>query len=195
VTGVAGLTLGGGIGWLMRRHGLTCDNLVAADVVTAEGELVRAGEDGEAELLWGLRGGGGNFGIVVSFEFRLHEVGPDVAAGVVFYSAEQAREVLGGYADFAATAPDDVTTIVSLRRVPDLPASQRRFVAGRSSASQPATAGRRWRERGFSSRCATSARRCSMRSTSSRSSPSRRSSTPPCRPAGATTGVRSTSDP
>ena len=122
VTGVAGLTLGGGIGWLMRRHGLTCDNLVAAEVVTAEGAVVRASESENADLLWGLRGGGGNFGIVTSFEFRLHEVGPEVAAGVVFYPAEQAREVLEAYAEYANGAPDDVTTIVSLRRLPALPA-------------------------------------------------------------------------
>ena len=122
VTGMAGLTLGGGIGWLMRRYGLTCDSLMAADVVTADGELVRASETENPDLLWGLRGGGGNFGIVTSFEFRLAETGPDVASGVVFYPADRAREVLAAYAEFAASAPDEVTTIVSLRRAPRLAA-------------------------------------------------------------------------
>lgn len=118
VTGVAGLALGGGIGWLMRAYGLTCDNLIAADVVTAAGELVRADARTNSDLLWGLRGGGGNFGIVTSFEFALHEVGPQVAAGVIFYRAEQAREVLSAYAAFSSRASDAVTTIVSLRRAP-----------------------------------------------------------------------------
>jgi FAD/FMN-containing dehydrogenase len=122
VTGVAGLTLGGGIGWLMRRHGLTCDNLVAAEVVSAEGALVRASDDENPELLWGLRGGGGNFGIVTSFEFRLHEVGPQVASGVVFYAAEDAQRVLSAYAEWTSAAPQEATTIVSLRRLPPFPA-------------------------------------------------------------------------
>lgn len=120
-TGVAGLTLGGGIGWLMRRFGLTCDNLLAAEVVTANGETVRASEDENPDLLWGLRGGGGNFGIVTSFEFRCHPVGPTVLAGPVLWAAEDAAELLPFYREFAHAAPDDITTISLIRRAPAAP--------------------------------------------------------------------------
>jgi FAD/FMN-containing dehydrogenase len=120
-TGIAGLTLGGGIGWLMRRCGATVDNLLAADVVTADGEIVRASEDENGELLWGLRGGGGNFGVVTSFEYRLHEVGPTVLAGPIYWALEDAPEVLRFYRDFIAEAPDELTTIVNLRHAPPTP--------------------------------------------------------------------------
>ena len=120
-TGIAGLTLGGGIGWLMRRHGATVDNLLAADVVTVDGELVRASEDENADLLWGLRGGGGNFGIVTSFEYDLHEVGPTVLGGPLYFALEDAPEVLRFYRDFIADAPDELTTILNLRMAPPLP--------------------------------------------------------------------------
>src|SRR5581483_4887658 len=96
-TGVAGYTLGGGIGWLMRKHGLACDNLVGADVVTADGRLIHVSESENAELLWGLRGGGGNFGIVTRFEFALHPVGPMVYAGPIFYSADADAELLRAF--------------------------------------------------------------------------------------------------
>ena len=120
-TGVSGLTLGGGLGWLMRRYGLTCDNLLSADVVTADGELVRASAEENADLFWGLRGGGGNFGIVTSFEYRLHPVGPTVLAGVILHPAAKAREVLEFYRDYIASAPDELMTIVVLRMAPPAP--------------------------------------------------------------------------
>lgn len=117
-TGVAGLTLGGGIGWLMRKYGLTCDNLLAADVVTADGEVVGASDQENPDLLWGLRGGGGNFGVVASFEFRCHPVGPTVLAGPVMWPAEDAPELLSFYRDFARSEPEDLTTISFLRFAP-----------------------------------------------------------------------------
>jgi FAD/FMN-containing dehydrogenase len=120
-TGVAGLTLGGGIGWLMRRHGLTCDNLLAVELVTADGRLVRVDGRTHPELFWGVRGGGGNFGVVTAFRFRLHRVGPQVLAGPVLYPAEQAGQVLRGYRSWAADAPDEVSTVVNLRLAPPLP--------------------------------------------------------------------------
>jgi hypothetical protein len=118
-TGVAGLTLGGGIGWLMRKHGLTCDNLRAADLVTAGGELVQASEAENPDLFWGLRGGGGNFGIVTSFEYQLHPVGP-VLAGRIVYPMAKARDLLRFHREYAPTVPDELTIIVSLRICPPL---------------------------------------------------------------------------
>ncbi len=113
-TGVAGFTLGGGIGWTMRKFGLACDNLAAADVVTADGRLVRASETENADLLWGLRGGGGNFGIVTQFEFDLHPLGPVIYAGPIFYPAEDAFDLLRVFRDWAADAPDEITAVVNL---------------------------------------------------------------------------------
>jgi FAD/FMN-containing dehydrogenase len=120
-TGIAGLTLGGGIGWLMRKYGATVDNLLSVDLVTADGELVTASEDVNPDLFWGVRGGGGNFGIVTSFEFRVHEVGPTVVAGPVFHRLEDAPEVLRFYREFAAAAPDELTTIFELSVAPPAP--------------------------------------------------------------------------
>jgi len=120
-TGVAGFTLGGGIGWLMRKHGLACDNLVGADVVTADGRLVHASETENADLLWGLRGGGGNFGIVTQFEYSLHEVGPLVYAGPIFYAADADADLLRLFREWAPDASDDVTALVSLTTAPPLP--------------------------------------------------------------------------
>ena len=120
-TGIAGLTLGGGIGWLMRRYGATVDNLRAADVVTADGERVHASEDENADLLWGLRGGGGNFGVVTLFEYQLHRVGAAMIAGPVFYPIEEAATVLRRYREVVADAPEALTTILNLRLAPPLP--------------------------------------------------------------------------
>lgn len=120
-TGVAGLTLGGGIGWLMRKHGLTIDNLLAAAVVTADGERLQASEDENADLFWALRGGGGNFGVVTSFEFRLHAVGPTVLAGPILWDGTDAEEILRFYRDFVSDAPDELGTIVKFTTAPPLP--------------------------------------------------------------------------
>lgn len=120
-TGLAGLTVGGGIGWQMRKHGLTIDHLVAADVVTAEGHLLRASAEENADLFWAIRGGGGNFGIVTAFEFDLVELGPPVLGGLILYPAERAREVLRAYRDWATAAPEEVTTILPLRLAPPFP--------------------------------------------------------------------------
>jgi FAD/FMN-containing dehydrogenase len=117
-TGVSGFTLGGGIGWLQRRCGLACDNLLSADVVTADGSLVHVSAEREPELLWGLRGGGGNFGVVTSFEFRLHEVGPLITAGLVVYPYERAAEVLRGWRSAVVTLPDEAATTVVIRKAP-----------------------------------------------------------------------------
>jgi FAD/FMN-containing dehydrogenase len=120
-TGIAGFTLGGGIGWLVRRSGLTCDNLVGADIVTADGQYLHTSEDEHPDLLWALRGGGGNFGVVTSFEFRAHEVGPTVFSGLVFYRGEDAAQVLQGFGEAAANAPDELSLAINLTTAPPLP--------------------------------------------------------------------------
>ncbi len=120
-TGVAGLTLGGGFGWLSRKFGLAADNLVSADVVTAEGELVQASAAENSDLFWALRGGGGNFGVVSSFEFGLHPVGPMVLSGLIVHPFARAKELLAGYRQVASKAPDELTVWVVLRQAPPLP--------------------------------------------------------------------------
>jgi FAD/FMN-containing dehydrogenase len=120
-TGIAGFTLGGGIGWLVRRCGLTCDNLVGADIVTADGQYLHVSEDEHPDLLWALRGGGGNFGVVTSFELLMHEVGPTVFAGLVFYSGAEAGQVLRGFRAAAAKAPDELSMAVNLTTAPPAP--------------------------------------------------------------------------
>jgi FAD/FMN-containing dehydrogenase len=112
-TGVAGLTVGGGVGWLTRRYGLTADNLIAADVVTASGETVRASDTENAELFWGIRGGGGNFGIVSTFTYRAHPLGPGVFAGNLVYRHENWPRALLAYEEWTRDLPDELTSIVS----------------------------------------------------------------------------------
>ena len=109
-TGIAGLTLGGGLGWLSSKHGLTVDNLISADVVLADGRVVTASASQHADLFWGLRGGSGNFGVVTSFEYRLHIVGPMIVGGMVAYPLGKAKEVLRFYREFNEAAPDELTT-------------------------------------------------------------------------------------
>jgi FAD/FMN-containing dehydrogenase len=120
-TGLAGLTLGGGIGWLMRKYGLTIDQLISVDLVTASGELVKASASENADLFWGVRGGGGNFGIVTEFEFRLNPLGPMVLAGPIFWPMEDSPQVLRFYRDWITDVPDELTTIVVHRKAPPLP--------------------------------------------------------------------------
>ena len=126
-TGVAGLTLGSGSGWLERLCGTTCDALISAEVVTADGRVVRAGDDENAELFWGLKGGGGNFGVVTDFEFRLHPVGPIVYAGMIVHPRAAAPDLLRFYRDFMAQAPDEVCGGLALLTAPP----------GTSSPSRP----------------------------------------------------------
>ncbi|MDA8413723.1 MAG: FAD-binding oxidoreductase [Desulfobacteraceae bacterium] len=120
-TGIAGLTLGGGFGWLSRKYGLTVDNLESAEVVTAAGEVVRASASEHPDLFWALRGGGGNFGVVTRFEFRLHPVGPDVLSGLIVYPISEAKAVLQQYREFIAAAPEALAVWPVLRLAPPLP--------------------------------------------------------------------------
>ncbi len=120
-TGIAGLTLGGGFGWLSRKHGMTVDNLLSARVVPADGSVVVASESENSDLFWGLRGGGGNFGVVTSFEFQAHAVGPEILSGLIVHSFSDATEVLRAYRDFAKDAPDELTVWTVLRKAPPLP--------------------------------------------------------------------------
>jgi FAD/FMN-containing dehydrogenase len=120
-TGVAGLTLNGGLGYLRSKYGFSCDNLVSADVVTADGRIVTASAADDADLFWAIRGGGGNFGVVTSFEFRAHPVGPDVAAAIVFYPVSSAKSVLSKWRELAPRLPDEVSTGAVLWTMPTTP--------------------------------------------------------------------------
>ena len=120
-TGIAGLTLGGGFGWLSRKYGMTIDNLESVQMVTAAGERLRASEAENADLFWALRGGGGNFGVVTEFEFRLHPVGPDLLSGLIVYPISQAGSVLRQYRDLTARAPNELSVWAVLRQAPPLP--------------------------------------------------------------------------
>jgi FAD/FMN-containing dehydrogenase len=119
-TGIAGLTLGGGFGWLRRKHGLSCDNLISADVVTADGRLVTTSAERNPDLLWALKGGGGNFGVVTSFEFRAHPVGPEVFFAFVIHAGTAGRRALQFYREWAAGAPDDISSFAILWHAPEL---------------------------------------------------------------------------
>ena len=120
-TGVAGLTLGGGFGWLSRKHGLTLDNLLSATVVTAAGEKLTASAKENSDLFWALRGGSGNFGVVTSFEFKLHKIGTEVLSGLIVHPLADAKKVLQYYRDFVAKAPDELAVWFVLRKAPPLP--------------------------------------------------------------------------
>ncbi|HET9736797.1 MAG TPA: FAD-binding oxidoreductase, partial [Solirubrobacteraceae bacterium] len=120
-TGVAGLTLGGGSGWLERKHGLACDNLLAVELVTADGRTVRASDDKHPELLWALRGGGGNFGVVTALEFRLHPLGPEVTAGLALYPAAEGAALLARWGDAMRSAPAEVGLAFAYLTAPEEP--------------------------------------------------------------------------
>jgi FAD/FMN-containing dehydrogenase len=120
-TGIAGLTLGGGLGWLMRRCGAVVDNLLAVDIVTADGRLLTASPTEQEDLFWGVRGGGGNFGIVTSFEYRLHPIGPLVTGGMLLYPASQAGALLRFYRDYMTTAPDELMVLAAFLTAPPAP--------------------------------------------------------------------------
>jgi FAD/FMN-containing dehydrogenase len=121
INSTTGIALGGGFGWTSRKYGLTVDSLIAADIVTADGSLRRIDAQNEPDLFWAIRGGGGNFGVVTTFEFRLHPVGPEVWSGLIVHPFDNARAVLRHYRDFCASAPDEVTAWVVLRQAPPLP--------------------------------------------------------------------------
>ena len=120
-TGIAGLTLGGGFGWLTRKYGMTVDNLVSGEAVTANGKRIRASEDENADLFWALRGGGGNFAVVTQFEFKLHRIGPEILAGLAVFPFDQAKQVLTQYREFVQLAPEELNVWTVLRKAPPLP--------------------------------------------------------------------------
>jgi FAD/FMN-containing dehydrogenase len=120
-TGIAGLTLGGGFGWLTRKHGMTVDTLVSAEMVTADGSQIRVSANENSELFWAIRGGGGNFGVVTRFEFKLYPVGPEIIAGLLVFPFAQARQVLRKYREFAESAPEEINVWAVLRKAPPLP--------------------------------------------------------------------------
>jgi FAD/FMN-containing dehydrogenase len=120
-TGVGGFTLGGGYGWLSPKWGLTCDNLTSVDVVTAEGRLLTASEEENDDLFWGIRGGSGNFGVVTSYEFRLHQLGPIVLGGLALHPIDDAKNVIRDYRDYVQTAPEELTTGTAILQAPPAP--------------------------------------------------------------------------
>jgi FAD/FMN-containing dehydrogenase len=120
-TGISGLTLGGGFGWLTRKYGMTIDNLISAEVITANGKNIRASEKENTDLFWAIRGGGGNFGVVTRYEFKLHPVGPEILAGLLVFPLGQAKQVLTHYRAFIESSPEDLSVWVVLRQAPPLP--------------------------------------------------------------------------
>jgi FAD/FMN-containing dehydrogenase len=120
-TGVAGFTLGGGFGWISRKYGLTVDNLISVDIVTADGKLISASEKENPDLFWAVRGGGGNFGVVTAFEFRLHPVGPEVLSGLIIHPFAQAKTLLPEYRRLVASLPEEISAWVVMRKAPPLP--------------------------------------------------------------------------
>jgi FAD/FMN-containing dehydrogenase len=140
-TGIAGLTLGGGFGYLTRRFGWTCDNVLSMDLVTADGRVVRASEKENADLFWGLRGGGGNFGVVTGFEYKLHAVGPEIIAGAIAWRAESAGEVLEMFRTLAAQAPPELTCVAALRMAPPRHGCPKTSMANPLSRCSSATQG------------------------------------------------------
>ena len=140
-TGIAGLTLGGGFGYLAGKHGLAVDNLVAATVVTADGRVVRASEDENPDLFWALRGGSGNFGVVSSFEYRLHPVGPTIMAGAIAWPFSRAQEVLRFFREFAESTPDEIISMSAVGHAPD-GSGVKVVIIGASLLRHP----RRWRK-------------------------------------------------
>jgi FAD/FMN-containing dehydrogenase len=120
-TGIAGLTLGGGFGWLTRKYGMTIDNLISAEMVTADGRKIQVSEGENTDLFWAIRGGGGNFGVITQFEFSLHPVGPEILAGLIVFPINQAKQVLQKYREFVNSAPEELSIWVVLRKAPPLP--------------------------------------------------------------------------
>jgi len=120
-TGIAGLTLGGGFGWLTRKYGMTIDNLVSVDMITADGKKLRAGENENGDLFWAIRGGGGNFGVVTQFEFQPFPLGPEIVAGLIVFPFNQAKQILTKYRQFVNSAPEELNVWVVLRKAPPLP--------------------------------------------------------------------------
>jgi FAD/FMN-containing dehydrogenase len=134
-TGIAGLTLGGGFGWLTRKYGMTIDNLVSVDMITAEGKKIRASQKENADIFWAIRGGGGNFGVVTQFEFQLFPVGPEIVAGLIVFPFNQAKQILTKYRQFVNSAPEDLNVWAVLRKAPPLPSSGKRTRQGSGCAA------------------------------------------------------------